>query len=205
MVDAITSVPLDFEPGAAWSYSNSGYILLGILIAGITGRFYGDLLREWLFVPLEMTTARVISEEEIIPNRAAGYRLDGALLRNQEYVAPSLNRTADGGLYVTVLDLAKWDRALSVGALLTPASREAMWTPVTLANGARFSYGFGWSVESTPHGRLVEHDGEWQGFSTHFARYVDDGLSIMLLSNLCDAPVSELAREIADVQLSSGG
>ncbi len=66
------------------------------MIAPITGRFYGDLLREWIFTPLEMTTARVISEEDIIPNRAAGYRLDGGLLRNQEYVIAALNRTADG-------------------------------------------------------------------------------------------------------------
>lgn len=197
LVTAIASAPIAFEPGTAWSYSNSGYILLGILIARITGRFYAELLREWIFTPLEMTTARVISEEDIIPNRAAGYRLDGGLLRNQEYVSPTLNRTADGGLYVTILDLAKWDRELRTGTLLSQASREAMWSAVTLTNGATYPYGFGWSIGSSPRGRMVEHDGEWQGFSTHLARYLDDGLSIMILSNLSDAPVSDLARDLS--------
>jgi CubicO group peptidase (beta-lactamase class C family) len=191
LVSAIASTPLQFEPGAAWSYSNSGYILLGLLIARVTGRFYGDLLREWIFDPNGMTTARTISEDEIIPNRAAGYRLAGGQVCNQEYVSPSLNRTADGGLYVTVLDLAKWDRALLIG------NREALWTPVRLNDGTTYPYGFGWSIEPSPHGRVAWHDGEWQGFSTYIARYLDNGLSMMLLSNLCDAPVSELSDAIA--------
>jgi CubicO group peptidase (beta-lactamase class C family) len=197
LVNAIASAPLEFEPGVRWSYSNSGYILLGILVARITGRFYGDLMREWIFTPLEMSTACTISEEDIIPNRAAGYRLEGGVLRNQEYVSPSLNRTADGGLYVSVLDLAKWDRALHDGGVLSAASQEAMWTPVKLADGSTYAYGFGWSVELSARGRVVEHDGEWQGFSSHIVRYVDEGLSVMVLANLCDAPVSELARAIA--------
>ncbi len=94
----IASTPLEFAPGTAWSYSNSGYILLGLIIARITGRFYGDLLADWIFSPLGMTTARVNSEEDIIPDRAAGYRMEDGVLRNQEYVSPSLNRTADGGI-----------------------------------------------------------------------------------------------------------
>ena len=87
LVAAIAAEPIDFSPGTAWSYSNCGYILLGVLIARITGRFYGDLLVESIFQPLGMTTAQVIAEDDIIPNRAAGYRLEGALLRNQEYVS----------------------------------------------------------------------------------------------------------------------
>lgn len=199
LVEAIASAPIGSEPGTAWSYSNAGYVLLGILIARITGRFYGDLLREWIFAPLDMMTARVISEDEIIPNRAAGYRLKDGVLLNQEYVSPSLNRTADGGLYVTVLDLAKWDRALYAGTIFSPESRDAMWRPVTLAGGSTYPYGFGWSVGSSPYGRFVDHDGEWQGFSTHIVRYLDNGLSLMILSNLSEAPVSELAQEVAIV------
>jgi CubicO group peptidase (beta-lactamase class C family) len=193
----IVASPLEFPPGTNWNYSNSGYVLLGLLIARFTGRFYGDLLHDLIFKPLEMTTAQVIGESAIIPNRAAGYRLEDAVLLNQEYVSPSLNRTADGALYLTVLDLAKWDRELATGSLLSLASREALWRPVSLANGATHPYGFGWDLESSPRGPLVHHDGEWQGFSTHFARYLDDGLSIMILSNLADAPVSELSRAIA--------
>jgi CubicO group peptidase (beta-lactamase class C family) len=195
----IASTPLEFQPGTVWSYSNSGYILLGLLIARITGRFYGDLLDEWIFSPLGMTTARVISEGDIIPNRAAGYRMEGGVIRNQEYVSPSLNRTADGGLYFTVLDLAKWDRALYQGTIVSEKSREAMWTPVKLVDGSTAFYGLGWSVASSPQGRVVEHDGEWQGFSSHIVRYVDRGVGIMVLANLADAPVSDIARALVEV------
>jgi CubicO group peptidase (beta-lactamase class C family) len=206
ILSRIVASPLEFPPGTNWNYSNSGYVLLGLLIARLTGRFYGDLLHDLIFSPLEMATAQVIGESAIIPNRAAGYRLDGGILLNQEYVSPTLNRTADGALYVTVLDLAKWDRELATGSLLSPASREAMWRPVSLASGATHPYGFGWDLESSPRGRLVQHDGEWQGFSTHFARYLDDGLSIMILSNLADAPVAELSRAIAgSMTLGSSG
>ena len=78
-----------------------------------------------------------------------------------------------------------------------------MWTPVQLTSGASYPYGFGWSIATSPHGRLVEHDGEWQGFSTHFMRYLEHGLSIMVLSNLSNAPVSELSRALAELYLES--
>lgn len=77
-----------------------------------TGQFYSDFLAERVFRPLGMITARVISEADIVPNRAAGYRLVDGKLKNQEWVSPSTNTTADGSLYFTILDLAKWDAAL---------------------------------------------------------------------------------------------
>ncbi len=192
LLRAIMAPALEFLPGSAWNYSNAGYVLLGQLIARVSGKFYGDLLREWIFAPIEMSSAQVISEADVIPHRAAGYCLESGVVRNQEYVSPTLNRTADGGLYVSVADLAKWDRELAGGTLLSTASREAMWTAV-----GNWGYGFGWEVESSPRGRLVQHDGEWQGFSTHFRRYLEDGLSVMILSNLADAPVRELAEAIS--------
>src|SRR5206468_10883318 len=105
--------PLDFRPGERWSYSNTGYVLLGALIHRVTGRFYGDLLRDSVFGPLGMRDSRVISEADIVPNRAAGYRLEKGALKNQEWVAPTLNTTADGALYFTVRDLARWAVALN--------------------------------------------------------------------------------------------
>src|SRR2546425_1429373 len=106
------AIPLAFQPGEKWSYSNLGYVLLGILIHKVSGQFYGDFLQERVFRPLGMTTARIISEADIIPNRAAGYRLVKGELKNQDWVSPSLNTTADGALYLTVYDMAKWDEAL---------------------------------------------------------------------------------------------
>ena len=98
LLQKIALLPLDFQPGENWSYSNSGYVLLGIIINKVTGQFYGDLLQHYIFEPLGMHTARIISESDIIPNRVTGYQLVNGTLKNSGYVSPSLNRTADGSL-----------------------------------------------------------------------------------------------------------
>ena len=95
-----------------------------------------------------MQTTRIISEADIIPNRAAGYRLVKGELKNQEWVAPMVNTTADGSLYFSILDLAKWDAALYTEKLLKRSSLDQMWTPAKLKNGQpnEDGYGFGWSI-----------------------------------------------------------
>ncbi len=184
LVKKIAGLPLDFQPGEKWSYSNSGYLLLGVLIHNVTGEFYGDFLQQRVFQPLQMTSTRIISEADIVPNRSAGYRLVKGELKNQEWVSPSLNTTADGALYTNVLDLAKWDAALYTQKLLKKSSFEQMWTPVKLNSGKTFPYGFGWSVADVNGHPLLEHGGAWQGFTTHISRYVDDRLTIVVMTNL---------------------
>jgi CubicO group peptidase (beta-lactamase class C family) len=191
------SVPVEFAPGEKWQYSNTGYAMLGFLIGKVTGMFYGDFLRERIFGPLGMGTARIISEADIIPNRAAGYRLVNGVLKNQEWVAPFLNTTADGALYVTVLDMAKWDAALYTEKLLKRASLEQMWTPAQLNNGTTFPYGFGWLLGDQRGHKNIEHSGGWQGFSTYIGRYVDDRLTVVALSNLGGIDVTGIARAVA--------
>jgi CubicO group peptidase (beta-lactamase class C family) len=196
----IAALPLDFQPGDKWNYSNCGYITLGFLVHKVTGRFYGDLLREKIFGPLGMTTARIIDEADIIPNRAAGYRLVDGKLKNQEWVAPKLNTTADGSLYLTVLDLAKWDAALYTEKLLKKASLDLMWTPVKLNDGAEAKtapYGFGWFLGDTNGHRTILHGGAWQGFTSNIARYVDDKLTVIVLANRSGAAPDMIGRGIA--------
>ncbi len=135
---------LQFEPGAKWEYSNTGYLLLGAIIRKVSGQFYGDLLAERVFRPLGMSTARVISEADIVPHRAAGYQLVDGQLKNQDWVAPSLNTTADGALYLSALDMIAWDRGLRAGAILKPESWKQVYTPVRLNSGENYPYGFGW-------------------------------------------------------------
>ncbi|RZA22607.1 MAG: class A beta-lactamase-related serine hydrolase, partial [Lysobacteraceae bacterium] len=103
-------VPVRFGPGEKWAYSNMGYHLLGFIANRAGGKFYGDQLRERIFAPLGMGT-RVISEADIVPHRAAGYEWKGGAYQNQSWVAPRLNTTADGSLYLTARDLARWDQA----------------------------------------------------------------------------------------------
>jgi CubicO group peptidase (beta-lactamase class C family) len=129
------ALPLDFQPGEKWKYSNTGYVLLGILIHKVTGQFYGDLLHDRIFAPLGMTTACVISEADIVPNRAAGYQLVNDEIKNQDWVAPKLNTTADGSLYLTALDMTKWEAALRERRLLKSSSYDQMWTSFVLNDG----------------------------------------------------------------------
>src|SRR5687768_16554185 len=105
----------EFPPGSRWNYSNTGYVLLGIIIRKASGKFYGDVLHDRVFTPLGMQTARVITEEDIVPNRAAGYRMMRGELKNQEWVAPKLNTTADGSLYLSLRYYIAWDAGLRAG------------------------------------------------------------------------------------------
>jgi CubicO group peptidase (beta-lactamase class C family) len=190
LVAMAAGLPLDFRPGATWSYSNTGYVLLGVIIRRASGQFYGDYLREHIFRPLGMRTARIISEGDLVPNRAAGYRLEKGAIRNQEWVSPTLNTTADGSLYLTVLDLARWVRGLESGEVLDSAGLAASWTPVRLNDGGTFPYGLGWMV-GDQRGRLrIGHTGSWQGFRTSIQHYPEFGLTVIALANL-DAALPE--------------
>lgn len=191
------AIPLAFAPGDRWSYSNLGYLLLGVLIHKVTGKFYGDVLEERIFGPLDMGTARIISEADIVPNRAAGYRREGGELKNQEWVSPSMNTTADGSLYLTVLDMAKWDAALYTEQLLQRSSLDQMWTPVTLNNGKTQPYGFGWSLGEVRGHRIIEHGGAWQGFTSYIARYVEQKLTVIVFANLEGADPGKIAHGVA--------
>ena len=191
------TISLAFQPGEKWSYSNLGYVLLGILIHKVSGKFYGDFLQERIFTPLGMTTARIISEEDIVPNRAAGYRRVKGELKNQEWVAPSVNTTADGALYLTVYDMAKWDAALYTEKLLKKSSLDQLWTPVRLNNGKTENYGFGWSLNDIGGYRVIEHGGSWQGFKAHIARYVSKKLTVVVFANLSQANPGKIAHAVA--------
>jgi hypothetical protein len=174
-----------------------GYVMLGILISKVTGKFYGEFLQERIFKPLGMNTARIINEADIVPNRAAGYRQVKGELKNQEWVSPSMNTTADGSLYLTVLDMAKWDAALYTEKLLKKSSFDQMWTPVKLTTGKTQQYGFGWGFGEVRGHRIIEHGGAWQGFTSHIARYVDDKLTIIVLANRAGANPGAFAHRIA--------
>lgn len=186
-----------FAPGARWSYSNTGYQLLGIIVGKVSGRFYGDLLAERVFAPLGMKTARVISEADIVPNRAGGYRLVDGVLKNQEWVAPKLNTTADGSLYLSILDFVAWDRGLRSGAILKPASWRETYTPARLNSGKTYPYGFGWGLDEMAGQEVHRHGGAWQGFQSVIVRYLGSDLTIVVLANLDEAEPGDIADGIA--------
>jgi len=184
LVSAFTTMKMDFQPGEKWNYSNTGYVLLGIVIHRVTGEFYGDFLQQRIFRPLGMTSTRIISEADIVPQRSGGYRLLKGELKNQEWVAPTLNTTADGALYTNVLDLAKWDAALREKKFVQASSYELMWSPVKLNDGKTYPYGFGWDLRDKGGFKAVSHTGSWQGFTMAINRYEKNGLTVIVMANL---------------------
>lgn len=192
-------IPLAFQPGEKWQYSNLGYVTLGVLIHKVSGKFYGDFLQERIFRPLGMTTARIINEADIVSNRAAGYQLVKGEVKNHEWVSPSLNTTADGALYLTALDMMKWDAELSSDKLLKQTSLEQMWTPIKLNDGKTHPYGFGWALRSVNGHRVIEHGGAWQGFKCHIARFPANKLTVIVFANLIQTNQAKLANGVAAI------
>jgi CubicO group peptidase (beta-lactamase class C family) len=194
---------LEFQPGEKWSYCSTGYALLGFLIHRVTGMYYGDFLRQRVFSPLGMNATTIISEADIVPNRVSGYILVKGELKNQEWIAPFLNTTAEGGLYSNVLDLARWDAALYTEKILRRARLEEMWTPVKLNSGEEYPYGLGWFLANVNGHRLLYHTGGNQGFFISMSRYVDDRLTIIVLNNMdeyhCDT--LKIAGDVASIYI----
>ncbi|MBA3949295.1 MAG: beta-lactamase family protein, partial [Acidobacteria bacterium] len=190
---------LEFPPGSRWNYSNTGYVMLGALARKVSGRFYGDVLREGVFLPLDMRSARVITESEIVPHRAAGYRLENGALKNQEWVSPELNTTADGSLYLSLRDMVAWDASLRARHVLDPRTWAQVFAPVRLNSGKTYPYGFGWDLSTFAGRRAQRHSGGWQGFATYIARYPDADLTIIVLANLAEGNPGRITEGVAAI------
>jgi CubicO group peptidase (beta-lactamase class C family) len=201
LVEKVESLPIEFKPGDKWDYRNTNYLLLGVIIHKVTGTFYAEYLQQQIFKPLGMSSTRLISEADIIPNRSSGYELHGDKLQNQSWVSPTFNSTADGTLYFNVIDLAKWDEALYGTKLLKQSSLERIWTVFPLNNGKPNpgDYGFGWRIRSINGHKIIAHGGEWQGFTCNISRYVDDGITVVVLTNLDSAEPSQIASVVAEL------
>jgi D-alanyl-D-alanine carboxypeptidase len=194
--------PPDFQPGEKYAYSNTNYHLLAMIIHKVTGHPYGVLLRERIFDPLAMNDTRVISLSEIIPHRAAGYRRERGVLRNGEFIAPTILGYGGGGLRSTVLDLVKWDAVLYTERLLKKSSLDEMWTPAKLNGGKPSGYGFGWGIAVIRGRRCLSHTGaNVTGFGSAICRFVDDRLTVIVLTNCNPVNSFEIAQRIARLYL----
>ena len=200
-----------FPPGTKWAYSNSGYVVLGLIAAKVSGKSFPEFLHDRIFVPLKMdhTLAHVKGKDEIF-NRAYGHTKEGSGWRQTDQSSTSAT-LGDGGVYSSLADLAKWDEALARHTLLSEKDMLPALTPVKLAGGARpvwpansdrpegtlVSYGFGWFVDPYHgHGRMW-HYGDTMGFHTYIERFVPGKLSIIVLCNRTDLDPEDLARQVA--------
>lgn len=191
--------PLDFAPGTAWDYSNSNYIVLGNVIEAVTGQPYADVIQERIFAPLGMDDSGYDTGHEGL---AVGYRPDGS---EADFIHMSIPFAA-GGLYSTVEDLYKLDRALAEGSLLPPHARDLMFTPVAPIPGEMpgMGYGYGWVIEEGPAGKVIGHNGNIEGFSTGLRRAVDEDLLVIALSNEERRNPNAALQGLADLFLAAG-
>jgi CubicO group peptidase (beta-lactamase class C family) len=199
VVEAAYETPLRFAPGSRWEYSNLGYYVLAEIITHVSGEPWSEFMRERVFGPAGMTVTA--PTDVALPNRATGYTgNDNAEPADDDWIAvrPS------GAFLSTVGDLAKWDARLDTDSVLTEASRRQMWSPVQLSDGGAHPYGFGWHVETRKDGRrVVWHGGGLPGFASYFGRFLDDRVSVIVLTNGNDVDVIALANGLANLYLQA--
>lgn len=186
--------PLDFEPGTKFSYSNSGYVLLGYLIEKVSGQSYADFLQQNIFTPLGMTCTGIDANAAILPQRAQGYRRSPRGIEHDGYISMTIPFSA-GALYSTTGDLLKWEQALFSGKVLKPESLAKMTTPF------KSDYGFGVIIRSNDGHKLIAHGGGIEGFNTSLNYYPDDKLTVIVLGNLTGGAPDQIAASLGKVAL----
>ena len=193
---------LQFTPGERFQYSNSGYVLLGVIIEKITGKSYEQVLQEKILTPLNMKHTGHDHHETILKNRAQGYYRQGGRYVHANYIDMSVAYTA-GGLYSTVEDLYRWDQALYTEKLLPKVYRDQVFGKHIDAWG-RY-YGYGWNIGEMRMGntkdfvQTIDHDGVINGFSSLILRIPSDRFSIILLNNTGGAALYEMAQSIGGI------
>ena len=180
-VRELSQYPLDFQPGEKWSYSNSGYSLLGHIIAQASGQSYWDFLKSRVFGPLGMKTAGDRDLNYVIPNRVTGYEWTNGTLTGRDYDLTDL--FSAGAIVASIADLVQWNAALSSIGFLKAESMRDLWKPVTLNSGKTHPYGFGWNIETIRGIRRLRHNGQTAGFAASIAHYPDQNLTVIALCN----------------------
>ena len=199
-----SGLPLDFEPGSKFTYSNSGYFLLGVIIEKVTGKPYATVLTENILKPAQMADTGYDLFSPILPKRAAGYEKQGGKYVNAPYLDMSIPYAA-GSMYSTVEDLYRWDQVLYTDKLLSASSKTVMFTPFLGSYEEGAGYAYGWSIGKTKVGErkdsllLVEHGGGINGFNTIISRLPNDKQFVVLLNNTGRAPLSDMRQNILRV------
>jgi len=187
--------PLNFKPGEKFSYSNSGYVLLGQIIETVSGQNYPSFLKQAILDPLTMNESGYDNATSIMKHRASGYvRRLGIVLTNCDFVDMSIPHAA-GAMYSTTLDLLKWDQALYTEKLVPRKSLDAMFTP------HKGNYGYGWMIDKKFGQTRYEHGGGIMGFVTIIERYPDEKLLVVALSNLENSPIGSIGTDLAAIAL----
>jgi CubicO group peptidase (beta-lactamase class C family) len=202
-----------FMPGSQWSYSNSGYVVLGLVVAKTSGMPFGEFLRERIFTPLKMSQTLAFEKaKNEASQRAYGHSKEGNVWKETDQSATSAT-LGDGGIYSSLTGLAKWDEALAQHTLLSEKEMQPALTPAQLTNAAQpkwpansdrpegtpVSYGFGWFLDPYRDHPRMWHYGDTIGFHTYIQRFPADSLTIIVLCNRTDLDPESLALKVADL------
>lgn len=197
------SRPLDFAPGTRFAYSNSGYVLLGMIIEAVAGRPYGGYLNAELFVPQRLEATAYCDGRRLVPDRAYGYRATDEGFVHAEHVSMS-QAYAAGAVCSSALDLVRWSRALGGGTIVSDEAWERMSSPGELADGTAIEYGYGLAVGYLEGHHRINHVGGMLGFAGQISRYDEDDLTIAVLANTEGANATKIESDIARVLLGLG-
>lgn len=186
--------PLVFTPGEKYQYCNVGYFSLAEIIRKVSGKPWSEFLSERILKPLGMNSTRTTTFDDIVPNRANGYSFRNNKLSNSEVY---LALRPSGAFLSTISDLIKLEAALHGKDFLKPETRKMMWTPFKFNDGKDSNYGLGWTIDQVNGRKRIGHGGSLNGFRSYFARFVDDGVTVIVLTNLDQADSGELSKGIA--------
>ena len=198
------TMPLRFEPGARWDYSNTNYALLGLIVERVTGMSYADALRRWILEPLGLRDTYFDDEEAVVPRRASGYiRGESGTWYRAPFVDPSMIYAA-GNLRSTVRDLHAWDRALADGKVFRDTSLARRMFSAQVETGIPLGgYGYGVFVGRQALGgrdvRVIQHGGTIPGFVAGFWRMPDEQRVVIVLDNGMHQDVQALVRGLAEI------
>jgi CubicO group peptidase (beta-lactamase class C family) len=198
-----------FPPGSKWEYSNSGYAVLAMIVEKVSGKPFGQFLHDRIFAPLQMNNTLAYQKgKNEAPHRAYGHTKEKDGWRQTDQ-SPTSAVLGDGGIYSSIDDLAKWDRALRNHTLLSAAEMQPALTPVQpsgraakFPNGKPVSYGFGWFLDPYQGHQRMSHNGETIGFLTTIQRFPADDLTVIVLANRTDKDPEQQALKVADRYLN---
>jgi CubicO group peptidase (beta-lactamase class C family) len=177
--------PLDFEPGSQFRYSNSGYVLLAHIIETVSGKKYGNFLKENIFDPLGMNNSGQDISESVLNDHAIGYAKINHELQKVPSIHSPITLIGNGDLYSSVEDLFRWDLALEAERIVGKKSLEAIFNPHVLMEGSSTrGHGYGWFVDECPGKRIIEYSGALRGFLSKYVKFIDDQVTIIMLTNV---------------------
>lgn len=191
----VSAVPIDFQPGRAWAYSNTGYVLLGYLLADVTGKSYRDLVTERLLRRVGLPDARVDDAGAVIALRAEPYVLEDKATRHAVAMSSDYSSSADGAVLMSARDAAQWEHALQTGPTPSSATVARLMRPALMSSGRSAAYGAGWFTDEV-HGRAVQyHSGSVPGFLAFAWRAPSTRTAVTVMVNIESGPAGRFIEE----------